>query len=88
LCPEPEIRYIVGEHLKGGRGCPTDGRVRLRLRRRSGRNWRRFYGVGMRRRDWHSGARIVLRCADGLTNKAVAGDLGVDAHPVGKWRER
>jgi transposase len=32
--------------------------------------------------------RIVLRCADGLTNKAVAGDMGVCAHTVGKWRER
>ena len=33
-------------------------------------------------------ARIVLRSADGLSNKAVAGDLGVCAHTVGKWRER
>ena len=32
--------------------------------------------------------RIVLRCADGLSSKAVAGDLGVCAHTVGKWRER
>ena len=33
-------------------------------------------------------ARIVLRCADGLSSKAVAGDLGVCAQTVGKWRER
>jgi transposase len=33
-------------------------------------------------------ARIVLRCADGLSSKAVAGDLAVCAHTVGKWRER
>jgi transposase len=33
-------------------------------------------------------ARIVLRCAGGGTNQAVAGELGVCAHTVGKWRER
>jgi transposase len=33
-------------------------------------------------------ARIVLGCADGLTNKGVASDLGVCAHTVRKWRER
>ena len=33
-------------------------------------------------------ARIVLRCAAGLTNQAMAGEAGVCAHTVGKWRER
>ncbi len=33
-------------------------------------------------------ARIVLRCAEGLTNQAVAGEVRVCAHTVGKWRER
>ncbi len=33
-------------------------------------------------------SRIVLRCADGLSNKAVAEELGVSAVTVGKWRER
>jgi transposase-like protein len=33
-------------------------------------------------------ARIVLRCAEGATNQAVAGELGACAHTVGKWRER
>ena len=33
-------------------------------------------------------ARIVLRCADGLTNRMVAGEVGACAHTVGKWRER
>lgn len=32
--------------------------------------------------------RIVLRCADGLTSKAVAARLGVHEHTVGKWRRR
>ena len=32
--------------------------------------------------------RMVLRCADGLSNKAVASELGVHAHTVGKWRRR
>src|ERR687894_3297464 len=33
-------------------------------------------------------ARIVLRCAAGATNQAVAGEVGACAHTVGKWRER
>jgi transposase len=33
-------------------------------------------------------ARIVLRCAEGATNQRVAGEAGVCAHTVGKWRER
>lgn len=33
-------------------------------------------------------ARIVLRCADGLSNQAVAEELRVRAHTVGKWRRR
>lgn len=32
--------------------------------------------------------RMILRCADGLSNKAVAGELGVHEHTVGKWRRR
>jgi transposase len=33
-------------------------------------------------------ARVVLRCAGGATNQAVAGEVGSCAHTVGKWRER
>ena len=33
-------------------------------------------------------ARIVLCCAAGATNQAVAREVGVCAHTVGKWRER
>ena len=32
--------------------------------------------------------RMILRCADGLTNKAVAIELGVHEHTIGKWRRR
>ncbi len=32
--------------------------------------------------------RIVLRCADGMQSKQVAGDLGVSERTVGKWRAR
>ena len=32
--------------------------------------------------------RMILRCADGLTNKAVAAEMGVHEHTVGKWRRR
>lgn len=33
-------------------------------------------------------SRIVLACAEGASNKDVAGDLGVSAQMVGKWRSR
>lgn len=32
--------------------------------------------------------RIILRCADGTSSKAVAAELGVHEHTVGKWRRR
>ncbi len=31
---------------------------------------------------------MILRCADGLSNKAVAAETGVHEHTVGKWRRR
>lgn len=33
-------------------------------------------------------SKIVLRCAEGLSNVEVAGELGVTRATVGKWRER
>src|SRR5687768_8843509 len=33
-------------------------------------------------------ARIVLRAAAGSSNTAIAAELGVAKHTVGKWRER
>ena len=33
-------------------------------------------------------ARIVLACAEGVTNKQVAADLGVDESTVDRWRAR
>ncbi len=33
-------------------------------------------------------AKIVLRCAEGVTNKQVAADLGVDQSTVERWRAR
>jgi transposase len=33
-------------------------------------------------------ARIVLRSGDGLSNTAIAHELGIAKHTVGKWRER
>ena len=32
--------------------------------------------------------RMILRCADGLSSKAVGVELGVHEHTVGKWRRR
>jgi transposase len=31
---------------------------------------------------------MILRCADGLSSKAVGVELGVHEHTVGKWRRR
>ena len=33
-------------------------------------------------------APLVLRCADGLSSKSVATELGLHEHAVGKWRRR
>ena len=33
-------------------------------------------------------ARIVLRAAEGLSNTAIADELGIAKHTAGKWRER
>ncbi|WP_431676068.1 helix-turn-helix domain-containing protein [Kitasatospora sp. KL5] len=33
-------------------------------------------------------ARIILACADGMSNAAVAGHVGVQAKTVGKWRRK
>ena len=33
-------------------------------------------------------ARIVLRAADGLSDTAIADELGIAKHTVGKWRKR
>ena len=39
-------------------------------------------------RSFSERCRIILRCADGVTSKAVAAELGVHEHTVGKWRRR
>ena len=39
-------------------------------------------------RSFSDRCRMILRCADGLTSKAVAAELGVHEHTVGKWRRR
>ena len=48
-------------------------------------------GLGRRRKTSQAlalRARIVLRCADGCSNQAVAEELGVSRPMVGKWRQR
>jgi len=46
--------------------------------------------VGGRRvaRSMPERCRIILRCGDGLASEAVAAELGVHEHTVGKWRRR
>jgi len=53
---------------------------RIRLEKWSSR---RSVPVRLRER-----ARIVLLAADGLTNKEIAAELGIDANKVGRWRTR
>ena len=38
--------------------------------------------------DFALRARVVLRCAEGATNRAVAREARACAHTVGKWRGR
>ena len=39
-------------------------------------------------RSFSDRCRMILRCTDGLTSKAVAAEIGVHEHTVGKWRRR
>ena len=43
--------------------------------------------VRSRRKRWQ-GERMILLCAEGNTNTAVAGKLDVRIQTVGKWRQR
>ena len=47
--------------------------------------WASARSTSMRLRER---ARIVLMAAEGMTNKAIAAELGVDANKVGRWRSR
>ena len=55
---------------------------------KSGRIWERQARRRRVARSLSDRCRMILRCADGLTNKAVAIELGVHEHTVGKWRRR
>jgi transposase len=59
--------------------------VILTLRERTTlQRWRRIRGSG----PLAQRARIVLGCAAGATNEAVAAGLGVTRQTVGRWRRR
>ena len=47
--------------------------------------WASARSTSMRLRER---AQIVLMAAEGMTNKAIAAELGVDANKVGRWRSR
>ena len=47
--------------------------------------WSRSRSVAVRLRER---SRMVLMAADGMTNKAIAADLGTDQNKVGRWRRR
>ena len=47
--------------------------------------WRRRHSISQ---ALAQRARIVLRCATGATNTAIAGQMGVTKQTVGKWRSR
>jgi transposase len=48
-------------------------------------SWRRARGAGARR---SMRARIVLDCANGVSNREVARHLRIPTQTVGKWRSR
>ena len=47
--------------------------------------WSRSRSVAVRLRER---SRMVLMAADGMTNKAIAAELGTDRNKVGRWRRR
>ena len=47
--------------------------------------WASTRGTSVRLRER---ARIVLMAAEGMTNKAIAAQLGIDTNKVGRWRNR
>lgn len=69
----------------GMAGKPRYPLVLAEEERRTLQGWasRRRTAQGLAQR-----ARIVLMCADGMTNKAVAAELGVTRETVGRWRSR
>ena len=53
--------------------------------RRKRKKWASTRSTSVRLRER---ARIVLMAAEGMTNKSIAAELGVDANKVGRWRAR
>ena len=47
--------------------------------------WASARSTSMRLREH---ARIVLMASEGMTNKAIAAELGTDANKIGRWRIR
>lgn len=79
------IWYDEGKIMTKVRGRPK-GALILTLQERAylERQVRR-HRVG---RAMSERCRIILRCADGSYSAAVAAELGVHEHTVGKWRRR
>jgi DNA-binding CsgD family transcriptional regulator len=67
----------------GMRGRPV-ARLLLSAQERSYLEFRRHRVA----RSLSERCRVILRCADGLPSKAVAAELGLNEHTVGKWRRR
>lgn len=53
--------------------------------RRRLEQWSRSRSAAVRLRER---SRMVLMASDGMTNKAIAGELGTDQNKVGRWRRR
>jgi transposase len=66
-----------------GRPLPP---LELALEERASLEW--LVRRGKTAQQWAFRARIVLRCAEGLSNTAVARALGTSINTVGKWRSR
>lgn len=78
-------RRLDGLHEAPRTGAPKEELVLTETERDELERWVRRGTISHRLAQR---ARIVLRCADGLTNQAVGHELDTSAHTVSKWRRR
>ena len=92
--PEPGISLSPGAFcpssstMRGSHGTRRTAKGRACAEHRGAAHARTASQPAQERRRWSCGARIVINCAKGDTNRDVAARLGVSEAMVGKWRLR